>query len=143
MKMERGYPIYTVTPKAEAAILRGHPWVYGEEVLDIQGETANGGLVDILSRKGRYLGTGFLSQQSKIRVRLLSRNANDRFDEAFWERKLRWAWDYRKSVLRPEDLSCCRVIFGEADGFPGLTVDRFGQVLVAQVLSLEIGRAHV
>ena len=61
MKAERGYPRYTVTPKAEAAILRGHPWVYGEEVLDIQGETANGGLVDVLSRKGRYLGTGFLS----------------------------------------------------------------------------------
>ena len=136
MKMERGYPVYTVTPKAEAAILRGHPWVYGEEVLDIQGETANGGLVDVLSRKGRYLGTGFLSQQSKIRVRLLSRNANDRFDETFWERKLRWAWDYRKSVLRPEDLSCCRVIFGEADAFPGLTVDRFGPILVAQVLSV-------
>ena len=136
MKAERGYPRYTVTPKAEAAILRGHPWVYGEEVLDIQGETANGGLVDVLSRKGRYLGTGFLSQQSKIRVRLLSRNANDRFDETFWERKLRWAWDYRKSVLRPEDLSCCRVIFGEADAFPGLTVDRFGPILVAQVLSV-------
>ena len=136
MKAERGYPRYTVTPKAEAAILRGHPWVYGEEVLDIQGETANGGLVDVLSRKGRYLGTGFLSQQSKIRVRLLSRNTNDRFDEAFWERKLRWAWDYRKSVLRPEDLSCCRVIFGEADAFPGLTVDRFGPILVAQVLSV-------
>ena len=136
MKAERGYPRYTVTPKAEAAILRGHPWVYGEEALDIQGETANGGLVDVLSRKGRYLGTGFLSQQSKIRVRLLSRNTNDRFDEAFWERKLRWAWDYRKSVLRPEDLSCCRVIFGEADAFPGLTVDRFGPILVAQVLSV-------
>ena len=136
MKAERGYPRYTVTPKAEAAILRGHPWVYGEEVLDIQGETANGGLVDVLSRKGRYLGTGFLSQQSKIRVRLLSRNANDRFDETFWERKLRWAWDYRKSVLRPEDLNCCRVIFGEADAFPGLTVDRFGPILVAQVLSV-------
>ena len=136
MKAERGDPRYTVTPKAEAAILRGHPWVLGEEVLDIQGETANGGLVDVLSPKGRYLGTGFLSQQSKIRVRLLSRNTNDRFDEAFWERKLRWAWDYRKSVLRPEDLSCCRVIFGEADAFPGLTVDRFGPILVAQVLSV-------
>ena len=135
MKAERGYPRYTVTPKAEAAILRGHPWVYGEEVLDIQGETENGGLVDVLSRKGRYLGTGFLSQQSKIRVRLLSRNANDRFDDAFWQRKLRWAWEYRKTVLRPEDLDCCRIIFGEADGFPGLTVDRFHDLLSVQVLS--------
>ena len=136
MKAERGYPRYTVTAKAESAILRGHPWVYGEEILDIQGGAENGGLVDVLSRKGRYLGTGFLSQQSKIRVRLLSRNANDRFDEAFWERKLRWAWEYRKSVLRPEDLSCCRVIFGEADAFPGLTVDRFGPLLAVQVLSV-------
>ena len=136
MKMERGYPIYTVTPKAEAAILQGHPWVYDAEILNTEGETGNGGLVDVVSKKGRYLGTGFLSQQSKIRVRLLSRNTNDRFDEAFWERKLRWAWDYRKSVLRPEDLSCCRVIFGEADAFPGLTVDRFGPILVAQVLSV-------
>ena len=136
MKAERGYPRYTVTAKAESAILRGHPWVYGEEILDIQGSAENGGLVDVLSRKGRYLGTGFLSQQSKIRVRLLSRNANDRFDEAFWERKLRWAWEYRKSVLRPEDLSCCRVIFGEADAFPGLSVDRFGPLLAVQVLSV-------
>ena len=136
MKAERGNPRYTVTAKAESAILRGHPWVYGEEILDVQGSAENGGLVDVLSRKGRYLGTGFLSQQSKIRVRLLSRNANDRFDEAFWERKLRWAWEYRKSVLRPEDLSCCRVIFGEADAFPGLTVDRFGPLLAVQVLSV-------
>ena len=136
MKAERVYPRYTVTPKAEAAILRGHPWVYGEEVLSAEGETVNGGLVDVLSRKGRYLGTGVLSEQSKIRVRLISRNANDRFDEAFWERKLRWAWEYRKTVLRPEDLSCCRIIFGEADAFPGLTVDRFGPLLSVQVLSV-------
>lgn len=83
MKIERGYPTYTVTPKAENAIVKGHPWVYDAEILNIEGETANGGLVDVISKKGRYLGTGFLSQQSKIRVRLISRNANDRFDEAF------------------------------------------------------------
>ena len=86
MKIERGYPTYTVTPKAENAIVKGHPWVYDAEILNIEGETANGGLVDVISKKGRYLGTGFLSQQSKIRVRLISRNANDRFDEAFWRR---------------------------------------------------------
>lgn len=136
MKMERGYPIYTVTPKAENAIVKGHPWVYDAEILNIEGETANGGLVDVISRKGRYLGTGFLSQQSKIRVRLISRNANDRFDEAFWRRKLQWAWDYRKSVMDPADLDACRVIFGEADAFPGLTVDRFVNLLVTQTLSL-------
>ena len=80
--------------------------------------------------------TGFLSQQSKIRVRLISRNANDRFDEAFWRRKLQWAWDYRKSVMDPADLDACRVIFGEADAFPGLTVDKFHDLLSVQVLSV-------
>ena len=136
MKMERGYPIYTVTPKAENAIVKGHPWVYDAEILNMEGETANGGLVDVVSKKGRYLGTGFLSQQSKIRVRLISRNANDRFDEAFWRRKLQWAWDYRKSVMDPADLDACRVIFGEADAFPGLTVDKFHDLLSVQVLSV-------
>lgn len=136
MKMERGYPIYTVTPKAEAAILRGHPWVYDAEILNTEGETGNGGLVDVVSKKGRYLGTGFLSQQSKIRVRLISRNANDRFDAAFWRRKLQWAWEYRKSVMAPADLDACRVIFGEADAFPGLTVDKFHDLLSVQVLSV-------
>ena len=136
MKAERTYPRFTVTPKAEAAILRGHPWVYDAEVLTVEGAPENGKLVDILSKKGRYLGTGFLSEQSKIRIRLISRNANDRFDGAFWERKLRWAWEYRKSVMAPEDLDCCRVIFGEADAFPGLTVDKFHDLLSVQVLSV-------
>ena len=140
MKAERTYPRYTVTPKAEAAILRGHPWVYGQEVLATEGTAENGGLVDVLSKKGRYLGTGFLSEQSKIRVRLLSRNANDRFDEAFWRRKLQWAWDYRKTVMEPQDLDCCRIIFGEADAFPGLTVDKFHDLLSVQVLSVGMER---
>ncbi|MBP3510285.1 class I SAM-dependent rRNA methyltransferase [Oscillibacter sp.] len=136
MKTDRPYPRFTVTPKAEAAILRGHPWVYDAEVLSVEGTPENGKLVDIISKKGRYLGTGFLSEQSKIRVRLISRNANDRFDEAFWQRKLRWAWDYRKSVMDDADLDCCRVIFGEADAFPGLTVDKFHDLLSVQVLSV-------
>ena len=71
---------------------------------------------------------------------MVSRNANDRFDEAFWARRLRYAWEYRKTVLDEADLSCCRVIFGEADQFPGLTVDRFGDVLVTQTLSLGMER---
>lgn len=136
MKAERAYPIVTVTPKAEAAILRGHPWVYDAELLSMDGSPENGGLVDVRSRKGAYLGTGFLSEASKIRVRLVSRNANDRFDAAFWERKLRWAWEYRKTVMAPEDLDACRIIFGEADMFPGLTVDKFHDLLSVQVLSV-------
>ncbi len=139
MKLERGFPIVTVTRKAQASILAGHPWIYDTELLKTEGPVQNGGLVDVVSDKGRYLGTGFLSEHSKIRVRLLSRNTNDRFDEAFYERRLRHAWDYRKTVMG-SDLSCCRIIFGEADQFPGLTVDRFGDILVAQTLSIGMER---
>lgn len=140
MKAYRAYPSVTVTHKAEAAILRGHPWVYDAEILSMEGTPENGGLVDVRSRKGAYLGTGFLSEKSKIRVRLISRNANDHFDAAFWERKLRWAWEYRKTVMAPEDLDACRVIFGEADMFPGLTVDKFHDLLSVQVLSVGMER---
>ena len=137
MKTTRSYPAYTVTKKVELSIVQGHPWVYADEITDApETQLENGALVDVLSQKGRYLGTGFLSLASKIRVRLLSRNANDTFDEAFWQRRFEYAWAYRKTVLRPEDLTCCRVIFGEADQMPGLTVDRFGTVLVAQILSV-------
>ena len=88
------------------------------------------------SAAGSWLGCGFFNSRSRIRVRVLSRNPNDRFDRAFWRRRIQYAWDYRKTVMGPEDSRCCRVIFGEADGFPGLTVDRFESVLVAQVLCL-------
>ena len=140
MRADRIYPSVTVTPKAEAAILRGHPWVYDTEIVSMEGAPENGGLTDVRSRKGAYLGTGFLSEKSKIRVRLLSRNANDRFDAAFWERKLHWAWEYRKTVMAPEDLDACRVVFGEADMFPGLTVDKFHDLLSVQVLSVGMER---
>ncbi|HJA26385.1 MAG TPA: class I SAM-dependent rRNA methyltransferase [Candidatus Fournierella merdigallinarum] len=136
MKADRPYPAYTVTPKAEASILKGHPWVYADEITaapDTPPE--NGAVVDVVSRKGRYLGSGLLSEASRIRVRLLSRNANDRFYEEFWRRRIQYAWAYRKAVYPPEDLACCRVVFGEADGLPGLTVDRFGPLLAVQILS--------
>ena len=135
MKAERGFPRFIISPKGTRWVEQGHPWIYADEVLREEGACENGALVDAVSEKGKYLGTGFLSRESKIRIRLLSRNANDRFDEAFWRRRIQYAWDYRKTVMG-EDISCCRVIFGEADGFPGLTVDRFSDVLVTQTLSV-------
>lgn len=93
--------------------------------------------VDLISPRGKYLGTGFINDHSKIRVRIISRNANDTFDETFFERRLRHAWNYRKTVMG-DDISNCRIIFGESDFFPGLTVDRFNNILVAQTLSLGI-----
>lgn len=136
MKAQRPYPQITITPKGEAALVDGHPWVYEGEVTGLSGPVSDGQLVDVISRRGSWLGCGFFNSRSRIRVRVLSRNPNDRFDRAFWRRRIQYAWDYRKTVMGPEDSRCCRMIFGEADGFPGLTVDRFESVLVAQVLCL-------
>ena len=135
---ERLYPRITITPKGEKALRGGHPWIYADEVTSLSDTPADGGLVDVYSVKDKYLGTGFYNSHSKIRVRILSRNANDSFDALFWERRLRYAAAYRRTVMGERDFRCCRLVFGEADGFPGLTVDRFEGVLVAQVLSLGI-----
>ena len=125
----------TITPKAEKSILLGHPWVYGVEIVK-KDDIHNGELVDVVSTKDKYLGTGFYNDHSKITVRLLSRNTNDLFDYDFFKRRVNYAYQLRKQVMK--DLDSFRVIYGEADGFPGLTVDKFHDVLVAQVLSLGI-----
>lgn len=135
MKAQRNFPKFIITAKGTRWVEQGHPWIYEAEVVRSEGDFENGCLVDAVSEKGKYLGTGFLSLNSKIRIRLISRNANDKFDEAFWRRRIGYAWDYRKTVMAG-DLNCCRVIFGEADGFPGLTVDKFADILVTQTLSI-------
>ena len=140
MKAARPYPKVIITPKGEAALTGGHPWVYEGEVTAVDGAAEDGGLVDVVSRRGSWLGCGFYNSRSKIRVRLVSRNANDDFSDIFWERRIRYAWEYRKTVMGETDSRCCRVIFGEADLFPGLTVDRFESVLVTQTLSLGMER---
>ena len=137
MKTERKYPKARITKKAEISAAGGHPWIYDTEVLSVEGDYENGDLVDAVTEKGKYVGTGFISTESKIRIRLISQNANDKFDREFFRRRIKYAWDYRKTVMGG-DISCCRVIFGEADQFPGLTVDRFGDVLVTQCLSVGI-----
>lgn len=132
---DRGYRQIIVTKKAETSVANGHPWIYDTEVSLVGEAPEDGTLADVLSGKGRYLGTGFYNSHSKIRVRLISRNANDVFNQEFFERRIRYAWEYRKTVMNG-DTDCCRIIFGEADQFPGLTVDRFGGILVTQTLSL-------
>ena len=139
MKIEREYPSFIITKKGSAWVNTGHPWIYAQEIISKSTEPENGALVDALSENGRYLGTGLYSRESKIGLRLISRNANDRFDAEFWKRRIRYAWDYRRTVMG-EDVSCCRVIFGEADGFSGLTVDRFSNILVTQTLSVGMER---
>ena len=146
MKQLRPYPQVIITRKGAKALASGHPWVFEGEVLRVEPapldsrEAANGCLVDIREENGTWQGTGLLSQQSKIRVRMVSRNANDRFDDAFWRRRIEWAWQHRVTTMGsralpgcPPDPDACRVVFSEADGLPGLTVDRYGKVLVTQV----------
>ena len=133
MKSKRDFPMVRVTKKAEKSLKDGHPWVYDTEITESE-ECENGSLVDIFSQKGSYLGTGFISLNSKIRIRRLSDNANERFEDDFFARRVKYAVDYRRTVMR-DDFSSCRLIFGEADGLPGLTVDKYEDLLSVQVLS--------
>ncbi len=126
-----------ISEKAEKSVKSGHPWVFEDEIYEVSGDVSDGSLVKVKTSKGRFLGTGFYNNHSKIRVRMISENANDKFDEQFYYRRLKWAVDYRKTVMG-KDFCCCRIIFGEADRFPGFTVDRFENVLVTEVLSLGI-----
>lgn len=145
-KKLRSYPQLIISAKAARAIKAGHLWVFEGEVLGLkpnpltQAEVQNGDLVDLFEANGTWQGTALVSFNSKIRARVLSRNANDNFDQVFWYRRASWAWQMRKTTMGqlslPEaqpDTGACRVIFSEADGFPGLIVDRYEDVLVAQV----------
>lgn len=134
MKQTRNYPKAVVTKKQAARIHDGHPWVYEDEILEISGSITNGCLIDVFGQKGNYLGTGFYSEKSKIRIRILSGNANEVFDKAFYERRIRHALQYRRDVMK-DDFSACRLIHGESDLLPGLTVDRYNNLLVTEVAS--------
>lgn len=137
MNIKRDFTRVTVTEKCRKRTSGGHPWIYDNEITAAD-DIKDGALADVISEKGRYIGTGFFNSNSKIRVRIISRNANDTFDEGFWKRRLEYAYSYRKTVMTGEDMNACRLIFGEADGFPGLTVDKFNDLLSVQILSLGI-----
>ena len=127
-----------LSKRAELAVKGGHPWIYGAEIKSVEEGIEPGDIVKVISTKGKFVGCGFFNTHSKITVRLISTNANDKFDDAFWKRRVTYAVDYRLQVMREEDYNCMRLIFGEADFPPGLTVDRFGTVLSVQILSLGI-----
>ena len=124
--------------KGEGRLLKsGGMWVFDNEISSIMGSFVNGDIVLVHDFDGYPLGRGFINTNSKITVRLLTRDENQRIDEDFFERRVRDAWEYRKKVT---DTSSCRLIFGEADFLPGLTVDKFEDVLVVQSLALGIDR---
>lgn len=124
--------------KGEGRLLKsGGMWIFDNEIATIMGSFVNGDIVLIHDFDGYPLGKGFINTNSRITVRLLSRNEQTVIDEVFFEKRVRDAWEYRKKVV---DTRSCRVIFGEADFFPGLVIDKFSDVLVVQSLALGIDR---
>ncbi len=132
------YQTVVTLKKGEGRTVKaGGLWIYDNEIASVKGEFENGDLVTVEDFDGYFMGYGFLNMHSKIRVRLMSRRKESVIDEAFLERRVRDAWEYRKAT---GDTGCCRVIFGEADFLPGLVVDKFSDVLVAESLALGIDR---
>ena len=118
------------------ALKAGGQWIYDNEIAEVIGDFKNGDIVMVVDFDGYNMGAGFINMNSKIRVRMLTRRSSQDIDEAFLYRRVQAAWDYRKAVMPKEDLNCCRVIFGEADWLPGLTVDKYDDVLVVECLAL-------
>lgn len=118
-------------------IKAGGAWIFDNEITEVIGEYTNGDLVTVEDFDGYCMGTGFINENSKIRVRMMTRKKDQVVDRAFLDMRVRDAWEYRKKTV---DTSSCRVIFGEADFLPGLVVDKFSDVLVVQSLALGIDR---
>ena len=137
MKQERKYPKISISSKAASGLKNGHPWVYEDEVKSLDGNPEDGALVDCFEGNS-WQGTGFYNSGSKIRIRIISRNANDRFDYAFWKRRISYSVRYRKEILPEQDFRCCRLVHGESDFIPGLTVDRYEDILSVQTACLGV-----
>lgn len=132
--MSRNYPSITVSQEGEKWLKNGQMWMYRNNAVDIDDKIANGSLVDIKTTQKEYIGTGFLSKNSHITVRILSKNEKEIIDKDFFKQRIKFAYDFRKTV-EYNNLLNCRLIFGEADQLPGLTVDRYNDILVCQISS--------
>ena len=123
-------------------IKAGGLWIFDNEIANIEGAYENGSLVRVVDFDGYKMGIGFINDHSKIRIRMMTRDDNEVIDRDFLRRRVKAAWEYRKTVMKTgtleSDLNCCRVIFGEADFLPGLVVDKFADVLVVESLALGI-----
>ena len=125
--------------KGEGRTLKqGGLWIYDNEVESIMGSFEDGDIVIVRDFDGYPMGRGFINRNSKLIVRMMTRDRDTLVDEAFIRMRVKNAWEYRKKVM--DDISSCRVIFGEADFLPGLVVDKFADVLVVESLALGIDR---
>ena len=120
--------------KGEGRTLKaGGAWIFDNEIESVMGSAENGDIVLVHDFDGYPLGRGFINRNSKIRIRMMTRNIDQEIDREFLKMRVRNAWEYRKTTV---DTSSCRVIFGEADFLPGLTVDKYEDVLVVECLAL-------
>ena len=120
--------------KGEGRTLKaGGAWIFDNEIESVMGSAENGDIVLVHDFDGYPLGRGFINRNSKIRIRMMTRNIDQEIDREFLKMRVRNAWEYRKMTV---DISSCRVIFGEADFLPGLTVDKYEDVLVVECLAL-------
>ena len=123
-----------LSEEGEKWLKKGQMWMYKNNVVDLDESIENGSLVDIITTSDEYIGTGFISKESHILVRILTKKRNEVIDRDFFKERIRFAYEFRKTV-EEENISNCRIIFGEADQLPGLTVDRYNDILVCQISS--------
>lgn len=124
----------TISEEGEKWLKKGQMWMYKNNVVDLDETIENGSVVDIMTTSNEYIGTGFISQKSHILVRILTKNQNEIIDRDFFKKRICFAYEFRKTV-EEENITNCRIIFGEADQLPGLTVDRYNDILVCQISS--------
>ena len=130
--------VLTLKKGAGRTLKQGGPWIYDNEVETVMGSFEDGDIVLVHDFDGYPMGRGFINRNSKLTVRMMTRDRDTEVDEAFIRMRVENAWEYRKKVM--DDISSCRVIFGEADFLPGIVVDKFADVLVVESLALGIER---
>ena len=130
--------VLTLKKGAGRTLKQGGPWIYDNEVESVMGSFEDGDIVLVHDFDGYPMGRGFINRNSKLTVRMMTRDRDTEVDEAFIRMRVENAWEYRKKVM--DDISSCRVIFGEADFLPGIVVDKFADVLVVESLALGIDR---
>lgn len=114
-------------------ISSGGLWIFDNEIDVIDGDYKNGDIVEVVSFKNDFIGYGYINDNSKIRIRILTRNKNEIIDEEFFKKRILDAWNYRKNVV---ETNCCRVVFSDSDRLPGLIIDKFEDVLVFEIDTL-------
>ncbi len=119
--------------KISHRIQNGHPWIFANEIKEIEGDASGGAIVEVYTHDKKFVGKGYFNPKSQIMVRLLTRNRQEEVNEDFFYKRIAEAWEYRKKIGYVEN---CRLIFGEADQMPQLIIDKFNDYFVIQTLAL-------